>query len=110
MSTLSCAVAATEVVVRHYYHPDPSEDTAVALVRRLEPAKKERYSVHALTECAYSSFESGGRSYLQLDSYGKPGRKRPGQISQSFQFDEAAASQLKKIIEKAFPKLGVGKK
>jgi hypothetical protein len=77
----------------------------VALVRDIIPVQKERHSVHAETECSSFIFKSDGQTYLQLDSYGSPGRERPGQISQSFQFDETAASQLKKLIRQAFPGL-----
>jgi hypothetical protein len=77
----------------------------VALVKDIIPVQKERHSVHSEAECSSFIFMSDGQSYLQLDSYGSPGRERPGQISQSFQFDEEAARQLQKLIRKAFPRL-----
>ncbi|HEX6534005.1 MAG TPA: hypothetical protein VF041_05380 [Gemmatimonadaceae bacterium] len=61
--------------------------------------------MHPETECSCFVFSSNGQVILQLDTYGSATRKNTGQISQSLQFDERAAAQLKRLIEDAFPSL-----
>jgi hypothetical protein len=76
----------------------------MALVRKLEPSRSStRGQVHGEVECGFSVFDSNGRRYLQLDTYGSAERATPGKTSQSIQFDEASASDLKRLIEQTFP-------
>jgi hypothetical protein len=77
----------------------------MALVREIKPVQKERHSVHGPTDCSSSIFRAGGKTYLQLDTYGAAGRKYPEKVSQSLQFDAEAAAQLKGLLEEAFPHL-----
>jgi hypothetical protein len=56
-------------------------------------------------ECGYRAFDSGGRRFLQLDTYGSDDRAIPGKVSQSLQLDVESARQLTKILEGAFPDL-----
>jgi hypothetical protein len=62
-----------------------------------------RGRVHGAVECGYSAFESGGKQYLQLDTYGSNERAIPGKVSQTIQLDESAALRLKGLIEQTFP-------
>jgi hypothetical protein len=76
----------------------------MALVRSLTPADMgNRGRVHDEVECGYTVFEDGGKSYSQLDAYGSPGRAIPGKVSQTVQFDQASARQLKRLLEQTFP-------
>jgi hypothetical protein len=58
------------------------------------------------TECEYAIFEHGGRRYLQISSSGSKVRKDPrGGTTQTYQFDEMSARELRRIIGLAFPEL-----
>ena len=79
----------------------------MALIRQINPAGKSRANVHGQVECGFSSFTArDGKRYLQLDTYGSAERQEMGKISQSIQFDEGSAAQLKALIEATFPRLG----
>jgi hypothetical protein len=78
----------------------------VALVRNIEPTKKERQTRHEETTCLSSVFTDGsGERYIQLDTYGSKLRKMPNKVSQAVQFTESAAAQLRSLIEATFPRL-----
>jgi hypothetical protein len=58
------------------------------------------------TQCAYSVFEKGGQTYLQISSSGSSDRKNPGGgTTQTYQFDLGSARELRRIIGLAFPEL-----
>jgi hypothetical protein len=75
----------------------------MALIKYFEKVEREHTMVHSPTNCGYSSYEIDGQRYLQLDTFGSLGRKLKGKVSQSLQFDEAAARELMGILAKAFP-------
>jgi hypothetical protein len=76
----------------------------VALIKVFAPAGAgDRGRVHGEVECGYTAFESGGKTYLQLDTYGSSERAIPGKVSQSIQLDEEAARQLKRLLRHTFP-------
>lgn len=55
-------------------------------------------------ECGWRIVSAhGGERLLVLESYGSRARKMPGKTSQSLQLDRQGASELKKILEAAFP-------
>ena len=73
----------------------------MALVKKFEQITKERNSVHDEVNCTYTVFTTNdGERYIQFDTYGSIKRQIIGKTSQSFQFDTATASELKRIIEK----------
>ena len=77
----------------------------MALVRNIEPTTKNS-KTHGEVACFSSSFvDEKGKRYLQLDTTGSPLREASGTTSQSVQFDENAASQLKLLLEEMFPNL-----
>jgi hypothetical protein len=78
----------------------------VALIKTFTPTGVEnRGRVHGEVECGYAIFESGGRRYLQLDTYGSPERVIPGKVSQTVQLDQSAAKQLMTLLRQAFPNI-----
>src|SRR5262249_55470077 len=80
------------------------EEVALALIKVFAPAGAgNRGRVHGEVECGYTAFETGGKTYLQLDTYGSNERAIPGKVSQSIQLDEEAATQLKHLLEQTFP-------
>lgn len=80
--------------------------SAMALIQNIERTRKERHEVHKPTRCLASGFTSGTQRFIQLDTYGSDAREFPDKVSQSLQFDEAAARQLLELIEETFPSLG----
>jgi hypothetical protein len=62
------------------------------------------YRLHPTTVvCGVEVYEVGGRRVIQLDTYGAEDRDIPDKVSQTLQLDEAAARQLVKILQAAFP-------
>ena len=75
----------------------------MALIKRFSPAGGgNRGRIHGEVECGYAAFESGGRRYLQLDTYGSDERVMPGKVSQSIQLDDESARELKGLLERTF--------
>lgn len=77
----------------------------MALVSSIEVVPKERQKVHSPTRCHASTFESDGKKLIQLDTFGSSEREFTDKVSQSIQFDEAAAAQLLELIRTTFPHL-----
>ncbi len=76
----------------------------MALIRRLERSSKERNQIHEEVDCTYTDFadSKSGDRFLQLDTFGRPGRDIPGKVSQTIQLGRDGAAQLKQIIEQVF--------
>jgi hypothetical protein len=79
----------------------------MALITEFNELQKERNQVHSVVECGYSIFDVDGTRYLQLDTFGSTERQIPGKTSQSIQLNERSAAQLKALIERAFPGIGL---
>lgn len=50
----------------------------------------------------YSTFDSYGEHYVQIDTYGRSDREQPGKISQSIQLDKEMASYLVDLLKREF--------
>ena len=74
----------------------------MALVGSFSEVPAERDAIHDRVDCGWKSFQIGDHVILQLDTYGRPGRKHEGKVSQSFQLDEAAAAELLLLIKATF--------
>jgi hypothetical protein len=74
----------------------------MALIRKFEPKSMDRNSIHDEIEASYTAFERDGRSFLQIDSYGRAEREIPGKKSQTIQLDEQGAKQLFEILRSTF--------
>lgn len=74
----------------------------MALIRKFVHVDKDA-RVHGEIDCGYLTFTSGGRTYLQLDTYGSRGRKIPGKVSQSIQLDVDGAREVVALIRRTFP-------
>jgi len=55
----------------------------MALVRRLEQKSMERNAVHDEVDATFTAFERDGRVFVQIDTYGWPGRELAGKKSQT---------------------------
>ncbi len=62
----------------------------------------ERNSVHDEIDAKYAIFELDGRSFVQIDSFGRDSREMPGKKSQTIQLDRDSGLQLIKILKEAF--------
>lgn len=74
----------------------------MALIRRFDLNAMERNSIHDEIRATYTVFERDDRVFVQIDSYGRRERERPGKKSQSMQLDESSARQLVEILQSAF--------
>jgi hypothetical protein len=59
-------------------------------------------SLHDEIEATYSVFDWDGRVLLQIDSYGRESRERPGKKSQTIQLDREGAEALYAILKREF--------
>ena len=64
--------------------------------------EKERNTVHSKVQTTYSVFNMDDEKYVQLDTYGRPGRDMPEKISQSIQFDKDSAVFIVNLLIKEF--------
>lgn len=70
----------------------------MALVTELVPKESTRSSVHGKVEATFHIFSEGGETYLQIDTYGTPGRQIKGKVSQSIQLGKEGRSELLRIL------------
>jgi hypothetical protein len=78
----------------------------LALITKFEPIGGGAPGrVHGAVGCGWAIFETAGRQYLQLDTYGSKARVMPGKVSQSIQLDENGARELMRLLTRAFPSL-----
>lgn len=73
----------------------------MAIVKSIEYQALERDSKHTVAACTFDVItETGGRKYLQLDTYGSSSREMRGKKSQSIRLSPEAIQQLKAIFIK----------
>jgi hypothetical protein len=77
----------------------------MALISDFTHVPGERQSIHKPVGCGWKIFDEQGQRILQLDTYGNSDRANPGKLSQSLQFDRAAAEELVRLLQTAFPGL-----
>jgi hypothetical protein len=76
----------------------------VALVTSLLRLKQKTFRVHPTSvECRFGVFEAGGSRFIQLNTYGSADRQDTDTVSQTMQFDEASARQLRRLLDETFP-------
>lgn len=71
-------------------------------IKTIEKLPKERNTVHETVYATYSTFDSHGEHYVQLDTYGRSDREQPGKTSQSIQLDKEMASFLVDMLKREF--------
>lgn len=77
----------------------------MALINSMEQGSKVgKRKIHDPVRCEWTSFIKEGKAYLQLDTYGRQGRQHTD-FSQTIQFGEAGAAELKRLISSVFPNL-----
>ena len=75
----------------------------MARITQLTKVEKARSRLHEAVECSYSVLQIGGKTYIQIDTYGTKERDMVGVVSQSVQLDREAAKELKHILSAFFP-------
>ena len=68
-------------------------------IEKIERLNKDRNTVHEKVYTTYSTFNSCGKHYVQIDTYGRSDREQPGKISQSIQLDEKSAKYLYDLLK-----------
>ena len=71
-------------------------------INKIEKLSKDRNTIHEKVYTTYSSFDSDGSHYVQIDTYGRSDREIPGKISQSLQFDKETASYMVALLKDEF--------
>ena len=74
----------------------------MALIRSFKEKPMDRNSIHDEIEATYTAFERDGRTFIQIDSYGRSTRDIPGKKSQSIQLDRQGAAELFEILRREF--------
>ena len=71
-------------------------------IKTIEKLPKERNTIHEKVYATYSTFDSYGEHYVQIDTYDRSDREQPGKISQSIQLDKEMASYLVDLLKREF--------
>ena len=71
-------------------------------VAKIEKIDKERVTIHEKVYTTLSTFDSYGKHYVQIDTYGRSDREMQGKISQSIQLDESSAKYLFDLLKKEY--------
>jgi hypothetical protein len=71
-------------------------------IESIQKIRKERNTIHEKVPASFSVFDSDGRKYFQIDTYGRLGRENPEKISQSLQLDREAAVFLVRLLSQEF--------
>ena len=74
----------------------------LALVRKLDKLDSQRTQLHEEVEAKYATFQRDGQGFVQINTYGRPGREIPGKVSQVIQLDREGAEALVAILRKTF--------
>lgn len=73
----------------------------MALIRNLNKiARNSRLQTEV--ESSYNTLISGGKKYIQINTYGSSERLHKGVVSQTLQMDEQTAKQLVEIIKSEY--------
>jgi hypothetical protein len=76
----------------------------MAVVTSLVRLKQQSFRVHPTrVKCHFAIFESGGSRFIQLNTYGSSSRQDKDTLSQTMQFTEASAQELRRLLAEAFP-------
>ncbi|PSC06202.1 methionyl-tRNA formyltransferase [Alsobacter soli] len=74
----------------------------MALIRHFDHQPMERNGIHDEVEATYTVFQRDDRTFVQIDTYGRPDRELPGKKSQTIQLTRESASELIAILSEAF--------
>jgi hypothetical protein len=79
----------------------------MARILNLDRTTFDRRSLHEpVASCLYDFYDVDVQRLLQINTYGRKGRKTPEKPSQVIQVDEEGARRLRATIDQAFPNLG----
>ena len=76
----------------------------MALVTSLVRLKQRTFRIHPTqVKCHFGVFESAGSRFIQLNTYGSDSRQDTDTVSQTLQFDERSARELRRLLAETFP-------
>ena len=75
----------------------------MAVIKSFTEKKPERESRHTEAEATWYVGGNGHERFLQIDTYGSSDRMIAGKVSQSIRLDGRAASELRALLDRAFP-------
>jgi hypothetical protein len=76
----------------------------MAVVTSLVGLKQQTFRIHPTrVKGHFAVFESGGSRFVQLNTYGSENRQDKDTVSQTMQFDENSARELRRLLAEAFP-------
>ena len=71
-------------------------------VNNFERLNKQRNQLHDKVYATYSTFDTFGKHYVQIDTYGRSDRDIAGKISQSIQLDKESAKYIFELLRAEF--------
>ena len=71
----------------------------MALIANFSSKEAKRTSRHSEVEATFHVFTEGGETFLQIDTYGAPGRQIEGKVSQSIQLGAEGRAALLVILK-----------
>jgi len=74
----------------------------MALITNFEVLELEKPNVHEPVEASLGAFTAGEETFIQINTYGRSGRKLTGKTSQTIQLDREAAKKLVEVIKAQF--------
>jgi hypothetical protein len=74
----------------------------MALIRRFERVDRDQYRTHDEINAKYMVFSREGRKLIQIDTFGRETRDKPGKQSQTIQLDKTGATNLFNILKREF--------
>jgi len=74
----------------------------MATVREFTVEPLDNARPHDEVEAIVRLVDCGREKFVQIDTYGRPGREKPGKLSQTIRLDQAAFEKLCQVAKSHF--------
>lgn len=74
----------------------------MALIRHFKKEPRDKYLTHQEIEARYYVLGEGETKLIQIDTFGRNTREKPGKQSQTIQLDRIGGKALFNILKKEF--------
>jgi hypothetical protein len=74
----------------------------MALIRHFKKELRDKYQTHHEIEAKYYVLGEGETKLVQIDTFGRNTREKPGKQSQTIQLDRVGGKALFNILKKEF--------
>jgi DnaJ-class molecular chaperone len=74
----------------------------MALIRHFKKKPRDKYQTHHEIEAAYYVFGDDETKLIQIDTFGRKTREKPGKQSQTIQLDRIGGKTLFNILKSEF--------